>query len=299
MTSWRSIVLAACLAGSVARDRRPETLVTVAQRDRFRSARAPRTADVSADGRSVAFESLARLVPADTDDRRDIYVLDRATGRVTLESGARRRLRIRARADQRRRPLRRLRGARPPTQTRAAHRHRPARPARPAATRVLTGTGPSDSIVGWSRSPDISDDGRVVAFSSASTTLTGGPDANGGQEDVYIVRLPGGHHQPRQRRLSRRSTRVAGTASCRASAPTDDGWRLPRRRRSTRLPRRRAGREKSVRQVYLRDAIGGRTTRVTRALQTRPAEWRQLDPRHQRRRATRGLRLGGVEPPRR
>ena len=61
-------------------------LLTVAQRDNFRSVRAPRSADVSADGQLVAFESLARLVPADTDDCLDIYVLDRATRRVTLES---------------------------------------------------------------------------------------------------------------------------------------------------------------------------------------------------------------------
>ena len=84
VTGWRLIVLAAATAGSwwLAT---VET-VTIAQRDRFRSARAPRSADVSADGRSVAFESLARLVPADTDDRADIYVLDRGSGRVTLES---------------------------------------------------------------------------------------------------------------------------------------------------------------------------------------------------------------------
>jgi len=65
VTGWRSIVLGAATAGSWWLATTPET-VTVAQRDRFRSARAPRSADVSADGRSVAFESLARLVPAPT-----------------------------------------------------------------------------------------------------------------------------------------------------------------------------------------------------------------------------------------
>ena len=79
------MVVAAATAGSWWLATSSET-ITVAQRDRFRSARAQRSADVSADGRSVAFESLARLVPADTDERADIYVLDRSSGRVTLES---------------------------------------------------------------------------------------------------------------------------------------------------------------------------------------------------------------------
>ena len=44
------------------------------------------TVDVSADGRFVAFESAAELVPADQNRSVDIYVLDRSTGSVTLES---------------------------------------------------------------------------------------------------------------------------------------------------------------------------------------------------------------------
>ena len=46
----------------------------------------PATVDVSADGRFVAFESAAALVPADRNRSVDIYVLDRSTGHVTLES---------------------------------------------------------------------------------------------------------------------------------------------------------------------------------------------------------------------
>ena len=46
----------------------------------------PATVDVSADGRFVAFESAAALVPADRNRSVDIYVLDRSTGSVTLES---------------------------------------------------------------------------------------------------------------------------------------------------------------------------------------------------------------------
>jgi Tol biopolymer transport system component len=50
------------------------------------SGRNERPASMSADGRYVAFESRAALVPADTNDLSDIYVLDRATGQLTLES---------------------------------------------------------------------------------------------------------------------------------------------------------------------------------------------------------------------
>ena len=46
----------------------------------------PATVDVSADGRFVAFESAAALVPADWNRSVDIYVLDRSTRNVTLES---------------------------------------------------------------------------------------------------------------------------------------------------------------------------------------------------------------------
>ena len=45
-------------------------------------------ASLSADGRFVAFGSRAALVPADRNNTVDIYVLDRTTGQLTLESVA-------------------------------------------------------------------------------------------------------------------------------------------------------------------------------------------------------------------
>ena len=44
------------------------------------------TVDVSPDGRVVAFVSLARLPAADANTADDVYVLDRATGAIKLES---------------------------------------------------------------------------------------------------------------------------------------------------------------------------------------------------------------------
>ena len=160
--------------------RQSRALLTVAQTRQFRSARAPRTADVSADGRSVAFESLARLVPADTDDRLDIYVLDRRRGRVTLESEVL--------GDGAEHSHPRISGdgrylvfeSRPADYHEHARAHDIVLRDRTAGTsRVLTATARNTAPFGWSRDPDISDDGRVVAFSSAATTLTDGPDANG------------------------------------------------------------------------------------------------------------------------
>src|SRR6187402_233584 len=51
-----------------------------------RSSDLPGTAGISGNGRFVAFASRARLVPFNTDSQTDIYVLDRQTRAVTLES---------------------------------------------------------------------------------------------------------------------------------------------------------------------------------------------------------------------
>ena len=64
----------------------PQTVMTVAQRDGWRADLDAPSAEVSADGRYVAFTSYLGLVPADVNLRRDVYVLDCADGRVTLES---------------------------------------------------------------------------------------------------------------------------------------------------------------------------------------------------------------------
>ena len=60
--------------------------LTAPQRDGRRSAIGAASASVSGDGRYVAFASYARLTAADVDSLADIYVLDRSTATVTLES---------------------------------------------------------------------------------------------------------------------------------------------------------------------------------------------------------------------
>ena len=100
MTAPAAVLLAAAVAAVCLTAGGPQALVTVAQRDANRSPRSPRSADISADGRFVAFESRARLVAADVDDLHDIYVLDRTTSQVTLETSRHRR-RVRASENQR------------------------------------------------------------------------------------------------------------------------------------------------------------------------------------------------------
>ena len=62
------------------------SVVTVAQHDAQRSNVDPPSVSVSSDGRYVALVSYDRLAPADTNVGRDIYVLDRVSRSVVLES---------------------------------------------------------------------------------------------------------------------------------------------------------------------------------------------------------------------
>ena len=113
--------------GSHTRHRRPEhnadLLATVVQHAPDATPSSRRSARVSGSGRYVVFTSLAQLVDADRNQVPDVYVLDLATGQVSLES-------------------------------------------------VGAAAAPSN---GWSRSPDISTDGRHVVFESVAGNLTDTP----------------------------------------------------------------------------------------------------------------------------
>ena len=169
-----------------------EPVITVEQRDGMRAAKAPRMADVSANGRFVAFQSWSRLVAADADTLPDVYVLDRLTGRVTLESGdvdaASENAHPRISGDGRL-VVFESRATRPEDLPRMdiVLRDREL-----AGTRTLTSAAHRGHAYTWSRSPDISDDGRRVVFSSAATSLVAGGDMNGELEDIYAVELASG-----------------------------------------------------------------------------------------------------------
>src|ERR1700752_4114399 len=64
-------------------------VMTVVQQDRSAGPFDRPSARVSARGRHVVFSSYARLVAADVNQVRDVYVLDLSTGNLTLESAGR------------------------------------------------------------------------------------------------------------------------------------------------------------------------------------------------------------------
>jgi len=250
-----SLLLVACVATNWILGASSNAVVTLAQRDAYRSPRAPRTVDVSADGRTIVFQSLAGLVPADINDRADIYALDRSSGAVTLESNAAQGVEHshpRTSGDGRYLVFESVSGDHPID---VVLRDRVA-----GTTRVLTAFDRARDPEGWSRSPAISRDGRVVAFTSVATQLTEDGDANGRLEDVYILTLAAG-------RVTRASVSSTGVQMPQGNSilPTLNGDGRWLAFASTAPLTETTARDKPRRQVYLRDLRDGRTVRVTRA----------------------------------
>ena len=230
------------------------------------------TADVSADGRFVAFESAAALVPADGNRSVDIYVLERSTGHVTLESV----VTSATVGDGTNHP--RLSGdGRYLVFTSCAHNlaDQPMATVVPQVllrdrragtttlvSRTLAGT-PANDVSGHA---DISDDGGTVVFQSAATDLVDVEDRNGPGSDVYAFDV-------RSQRIERVSVDANGVQQTAGSsyAPTVSGdgryvvfvSSVPldgvlNRRRS----RRRA---EGVKHVYLRNLNSGFIRRISHA----------------------------------
>ncbi len=152
------------------------TFVTVAQADPHGSPLDRASAAVSANGRYVAFVSSSQLVAGDTNRQRDVYVLDRNDGTVTLESAVLNSDAVQGDADH---PSISADGRwlvysvldKVVTHDR---RH--------GATRILC----------EGRDPVIGQDGDLVAFTSGATNIVAGHDANGTSEDVYLADLRSG-----------------------------------------------------------------------------------------------------------
>jgi Tol biopolymer transport system component len=202
-----SLVLCAVL--ELPQDSVPADVLTIAQRDveRLDMGRAP--AKVSANGRYVTFTSYSRLVSADTNDTRDVYLLDRSTGMVTLESVAFGGI---AGTDSDYPDLsadgrflvyetQLVAGNREPLNVVLRDRQR-------ATVRILSIGLAGARANGASRTPSISGDGRVVVFSSAATNLVAGLDANGASPDIYAVDVGSGMID----RISPPTSRVSGAS---------------------------------------------------------------------------------------
>lgn len=162
--------------------------LTVHQRDGRRSRGATATVSLSADGRYVAFTSYARLVAEDADNLADIYVLDRSTMTLTLESGSVNGQAVNSdcgdpsiSADGRYVVFDGLLGSDPSrTVVEVVLRDRTANTAR----RISVGVGGALSD-GWSGHPVLDAGGTVVVFASSATNLVRQPDVNNGQPDIY------------------------------------------------------------------------------------------------------------------
>lgn len=192
----RPIAAIVLFAGVVcATTSKPASVHTLAQREPWWNPWDPPLVSASANGRYVAFTSYAQLAPADTNLRRDVYVLDRHDGLVTLES-------VTTAGEA---------GLVDSGQARISGDGRflvyetMATPSRgPAWKDVLLRDRHEGSVIvvsvgrrgepanGTSRDPAISGDGRVVALSSAGTNLVDGADANGAEHDVYVFEVDTG-----------------------------------------------------------------------------------------------------------
>ncbi len=232
----------------------------------------PATVDVSADGRFVAFESAAALVPADRNRSVDIYVLDRSTKNVTLESvvtdatvgdGTRH---PRLSGDGRYLVFTSCTYKLADTPSAAVVPQVVVRDRRAGTTTLVSRTlagAPANAPSGY---PDISNDGGTIVFQSAATDLVDGEDRNGPASDVYAFDV-------RSHRIERVSVDGNGTQQTAGSsfAPTVSGdGRSVVFVSSGPLDgvsnRRRSGPQaEGVHHVYLRNLHSGFSRRISRA----------------------------------
>jgi Tol biopolymer transport system component len=165
------------------------TLLTVPQQDSRRTRVSPATISISSSGRLIAFISFARLARADTNDGPDVYVLDRITGDVTLESAMPASApgcvsHPRLSGDGRFIVFEIVRSSRDGSRPMANVAIRDRTVGSTRLVESVTGGPPN----GWTGAPAISEDGQVIVFASNATDLVGGPDANGTGADIYLLR---------------------------------------------------------------------------------------------------------------
>jgi Tol biopolymer transport system component len=171
------------------------TLLTLPQHDLRRARPSPASVSLNADGRFIAFVSFAKLVAADNDDRSDIYVLDRSTGLVTLESIAADQLPIDGECSH---PGLSGDGRYLVFETTLIARHEfevssiVLRDRPTDVSKHVSRNGAGLIPAASSSEPAISEDGASVAFTSTATDLVTGPDANGTLADVYLYRAATG-----------------------------------------------------------------------------------------------------------
>jgi Tol biopolymer transport system component len=233
----------------------PQSIATVAQRDDWRGDLDAPAAVVSADGRYIAFTSYLGLVPADVNDRRDVYVLDCDDGRITLESLT---AEGRVSSFESTHPGISADGATIVYETMMGADASPGivlRDRRSATVQVIgVANGPTGS--GWSRFPAISADGQAVAFSSTAPHLAEAMDRSAGSH-VYIYDRRGGSIRRVSVELDRESDALPPRTNVAPSISADGRFV------AFTAAARRGGTQPRPSHVYLRDTHLDLTRRVS------------------------------------
>ncbi len=251
-------------------------LVTVRQADNKSTPIGMVSPSVSGDGRYVAFASYARLSPVDTNPYSDVYVLDRVSQTVTLETA------IAGRASDRDSISPRISGDGHflTYETSQIAEDNDPMPLRIVVvrdrwtnrTQVIQKEGAVPN--GPSRTPAISTDGRIVVFTSCATNLVDGPDANEREEDIYSYDTGTG-------KIARVSVDSEGRQASHGDsfAPTlnADGRYIAFTSHAA-LGGPSAAGSKPVTNVYLRDTQMGTTTRVSVTSSNAVADGNSYDP---------------------
>ena len=260
-------------------------LITVVQQDRFAGPSEGPSARVSAHGLHVVFSSYARLVATDTNQMRDVYVLDLSTGQLTLESVGRDGRVANAdsgspdiSADGRYVVFVSTAGNLADTQIAAGVPRVFLRDRQNATTRLLTTSASGGPANGYSNNPAISADGTTVVFESAATDFLqpGAPN----EVSVYLMRLSSGERS----RLS-----VPGAGEPRAGQSVSPSISANGRYIAfmskadltcTDAPAcvREPPDRNRVADVYVRDAFTNTTTRVSRSHTGQDTNGASYDP---------------------
>jgi Tol biopolymer transport system component len=253
----------AAARAQVSPDRPAAIVLTATQRLAGPAPSLSSTVALSRDGRVLAFESESVLLPADANNAADVYVLDLDTGVLTLASEAWDGGKTDGASGQ---PglsgdgrfvvftsyaTNLLPGA-GGTRGDIYLRDRVRRDTRRIST--AAGGGAADT---WSANPNISADGRVVAFESGATNLTDGEDLNHKATDIYAFDTGTG----RIERVSVGSDGRQGAAGSFGAAISGDGRMIAFTSRADlgcpRLPGQAGG--SPLANVYVRD-LGAHVT---------------------------------------
>lgn len=256
----RTLPLAVSIAGVLALSSSGTTdFLTVARADPHVKPSDAAAVSISADGRYVAFTSNARLTAADQNALSDIYVLDRQTGAVSLETPPSGVLSGSATAPQLSDTGRFLVYEALEDVPGLTVRVVLLRDRLSAVTRLLPrGT---TTLNASSRGARVSASGDRVAFTSTVTTLVDRVDANGAADDVYVLNV--GATRTERVSVDGAGRQRAAGASYGAAISADARFVAFSSTAALDEPPETPERKSSFINVYLRDTVRGTTTRIS------------------------------------